>query len=181
MKIANIDRQILHIFWTTWGILTKFSGKMSLKIVLNVTKKQGFTFFHPPPSPPPSTTTLKHCSWRRISESGIRIYLWCQLLVKKFIERIYRLLNLWWANNMPRKNIALKAIMPALQLQKASKILKAKDHLKALERRPRSREEGNITKLMNKSKTIQERLPSTSSKMNIKKPLHKFKQLMQKR
>ena len=43
--------------------------------------------------------------------------------------------------------IALKAIMPALLLEKASKILKAKDHLKALERRPRSREEGNITNL----------------------------------
>ena len=53
MKIANIDRQILHIFWTTWGILTKFSGKMSLKIILNVTKNQSFTFFHPPPRPSP--------------------------------------------------------------------------------------------------------------------------------
>ena len=109
-------------------------------------------FFTLSPAPPPSTTTLKHCSWRSISESGIRIYLRCQLLVKKFIERIYRLLNLWWANNIPRKNIALKAIMPALLLQKASKILKAKDHLKALERRPRSREEGNITNLWTKVK-----------------------------
>ena len=109
-------------------------------------------FFTLPRAPPPSTTTLKHCSWRSISESGIRIYLRCQLLVKKFIERIYRLLNLWWANNIPRKNIALKAIMPVLLLQKASKILKAKDHLKALERRPRSREEGNITNLWTKVK-----------------------------
>ena len=35
MKIGNIDREILHNFWTTWEI--KFSGK--------VTKNQGFTLF----------------------------------------------------------------------------------------------------------------------------------------
>ena len=27
MKKANIDRVILHNFWTTWGISIKFSGK----------------------------------------------------------------------------------------------------------------------------------------------------------
>ena len=43
MKIANIDREILHIFWTTWGISMKFSGKMCLMIILKVTKNQGFT------------------------------------------------------------------------------------------------------------------------------------------
>ena len=32
MKIANIDREILHIFWTTWGISVKFSGKMCFMI-----------------------------------------------------------------------------------------------------------------------------------------------------
>ena len=42
MKIANIDREFLHIFWTTWGNSMKFSGKMCLKIILKVTKKQGF-------------------------------------------------------------------------------------------------------------------------------------------
>ena len=41
-KIANIDREILHIFWTIWGIAMKFSGKMGLKIT-KVTKNQGFT------------------------------------------------------------------------------------------------------------------------------------------
>ena len=52
---------------------------------------------------------------------------------KKFIDEISRVLNLW-TNNMPLKNIVLKAIhvMPAL-LQKPSKTSKAKDHLKALE------------------------------------------------
>ena len=27
IKIANIDREILHISWTTWAISMKFSGK----------------------------------------------------------------------------------------------------------------------------------------------------------
>ena len=43
MKIANIDREILHNFWTTWAISMKFSGKMCLVIILKVTKNQGFT------------------------------------------------------------------------------------------------------------------------------------------
>ena len=43
MKIANIDREFFHIFWTTWGNSMKFSGKMYLKIILKVTKTQGFT------------------------------------------------------------------------------------------------------------------------------------------
>ena len=43
MKIANIDREILHIFWMTWGISMKFSAKMWLMKILKVTKNQGFT------------------------------------------------------------------------------------------------------------------------------------------
>ena len=42
MKIANIDREILHNFWTTWGISMKFSEKMCLMIILKVTKNQSF-------------------------------------------------------------------------------------------------------------------------------------------
>ena len=42
MEIANIDREILHVFWTTSGILMKFSRKMWLLIILKVAK-QGFT------------------------------------------------------------------------------------------------------------------------------------------
>ena len=41
MKIANIDREFLHIFWTTWANSMKFSGKMCFKILLKVTKKTG--------------------------------------------------------------------------------------------------------------------------------------------
>ena len=43
MKIANIDGQNCHIFWTTVGISMEFSGKMCLMIVSKVTKNQGFT------------------------------------------------------------------------------------------------------------------------------------------
>ena len=41
MKIANIDREFLHIFWKTWRCSTKFSGKMCFNIILKVTKNQG--------------------------------------------------------------------------------------------------------------------------------------------
>ena len=43
MKIANIDREYLHIFWTTWENSMKFSEKMGLMITLKVTRNQGFT------------------------------------------------------------------------------------------------------------------------------------------
>ena len=42
MKVANIQREILHNFWTTWGISMKFSGKMCLMIILKVKKTPGF-------------------------------------------------------------------------------------------------------------------------------------------
>ena len=44
MEIANTDRKLLHIFWTTWENSIKFSGKMCFKIILILTKNQGFTF-----------------------------------------------------------------------------------------------------------------------------------------
>ena len=43
LKIANIARENLHIFWTTCGISIELSGKMWLMITLKVTKNQGFT------------------------------------------------------------------------------------------------------------------------------------------
>ena len=45
MKISNFDREIIYIFWTTWGIPIKFSGKMWLIIILKLRKNQGFTFY----------------------------------------------------------------------------------------------------------------------------------------
>ena len=38
IKIAHIDRESLHIFYTTWGISMKFLGKMWLMIILKATK-----------------------------------------------------------------------------------------------------------------------------------------------
>ena len=43
MKIADIDRESLHILWTTGAISMKFSGKMWLMMILEVTKKHGLT------------------------------------------------------------------------------------------------------------------------------------------
>ena len=59
MKIANIDREILHIFWTTSGISMKFSGKMWLMIILKVTKGQGFTLSLEDEYWPPAVLGLK--------------------------------------------------------------------------------------------------------------------------
>ena len=42
MKIANIDREILHIFWTAWESSMKISENMWLMIILTFTKNQGF-------------------------------------------------------------------------------------------------------------------------------------------
>ena len=39
MKVVKIDGENFHIFWMTWGISMKFSGIMSLMIILKVTKK----------------------------------------------------------------------------------------------------------------------------------------------
>ena len=44
-EIANTDRESLHMFWTIWRILMKFSGKLWLMIISKVTKSQGFTLF----------------------------------------------------------------------------------------------------------------------------------------
>ena len=44
MKIVNIHGENLRIFWTTWGISMKFSGKIWLMIILKATKMQDFIF-----------------------------------------------------------------------------------------------------------------------------------------
>ena len=43
MKIVNIDEESLHMFWTSSGISMKFSEKVWLMIILNITKNQDFT------------------------------------------------------------------------------------------------------------------------------------------
>ena len=43
MKIANTDRELLHILWSTWGNSMTFSGKMWLMTILKVAKNQGLS------------------------------------------------------------------------------------------------------------------------------------------
>ena len=70
--------------------------------------------------------------------------------------------------------------MPALLLQKPSRKSKARDHLIALERRLKLWDDGNFNELLDESKEIQERLPSTNTPMNLQKISIKFKHLVQK-
>ena len=44
LKIANIDKENIHIFWTTWGISMNFSEKM---LYDNVKCHKKRTEFHP--------------------------------------------------------------------------------------------------------------------------------------
>lgn len=68
-----------------------------------------------------------------------------------------------------------------LLLQKPNKKKsKAREHLNALERRVGLWEEGNINELLEEIRTIQERLPSNITPMNIEKTSFKLKQLIEK-
>ena len=40
VNVVNIEEENLHIFWTSWEIPLKFSGKTWLMIILKVTKEQ---------------------------------------------------------------------------------------------------------------------------------------------
>ena len=100
---------------------------------------------------------------------------------KKFINKITRLFH-QWTNYAPLKKTALKGIhvMLALLLQKSSRKLKARNHVIALKRQLELWDKGNINKLLDKGKEIQERLPSINTAMNLQKISMKFKHLMQK-
>ena len=87
-----------------------------------------------------------------------------------------------WTNDTPLKSIAFKAIinvMPDLLQQKPSRKSKAPGHLIPLLRRLKLWDGGNINELLDESKKIQERLPSTNTAMNLQKIPMKFKHLMQ--
>ena len=65
IKIANIDRESFHIFWTTWGILMKISGKTWLLIIKSqkrglhpVFRRYIFWNTHRGITPPPSTAKI---------------------------------------------------------------------------------------------------------------------------
>ena len=87
-----------------------------------------------------------------------------------------------WTNNSPLKDIAFKAIhiMPSLLLQKPSKTSKAKDHLKALERRIDLWSNGNIDELLFEGETIQSRLHHINIPKSIGELSKKFTLLMEK-
>ena len=102
---------------------------------------------------------------------------------KKYITEATKLMNGWTNNNSPLKDIAFKAIhiMPSLFLQKLSKTSKAKDHLKALERRIDLWSNGNIDKILFEGETIQSRLNHISTPKCIGELSKKFAILIEKR
>ena len=103
-------------------------------------------------------------------------------LRKKYITETTKLMN-GWTNNSPLKDIAFTAIhvMPSLLLQKPSKTSKAKDHLKALERRINLWMNGNIDELLLEGKTIQSRFHDINTPKSITEMSKKFPLLMEKR
>ena len=100
---------------------------------------------------------------------------------KKYITGTTKLMN-GWTNNSPLKDIAFKAIhnIPSLLLQKSSKTSKAKDHLKALERRIDLWSKGKIDELLFEGETIQSRLHNINTPKSIGELSKKFALLMEK-
>ena len=70
--------------------------------------------------------------------------------------------------------------MPALLLQKPSKMSKSRERLDALERRLQVWERGEIKSLLLEAKDIQQRLRSNDNPKNIANVLKKFPKLMEK-
>ena len=96
MKIANIDKEVLHNFWTTWGVSMKFSGNMWFMIISNK-KQQGFTlsledkFFEKPQGwgegsncSLPSPATVLGLSWFLISIRITIIIIYSQYIFKMY-------------------------------------------------------------------------------------------------
>ena len=71
-------------------------------------------------------------------------------------------------------------IMPNLLLQKPSKNSKAKDHLKALERRLESWISGDLLELLKEAETTQKSLRSNKTSINIAEISKRFLQEMRK-
>ena len=83
---------------------------------------------------------------------------------KKYIMETTRLINIWNAESVEMKDIALKAvmIMPALLLQKPSFKSKSKHHGECLERRLILWESGDFDALVKECTAIQSRLQANS-------------------
>ena len=89
---------------------------------------------------------------------------------KQYIDETTKLMNKWLQES-PLKDVAFKAvmIMPNLLLQKPSKNSKAKDHLKALERRLESWISGDLLELLKEAETIPKSLRSKKNTAEISK------------
>ena len=100
---------------------------------------------------------------------------------KKCITETTKLMN-GWTDNSPLKGIAFTVIhvIPSLLLQKPSKTSKAKDHLKALERRTDLWINGNIDEHLFEGEAIQSRLHYINTPKSIGKLSKKFALLMEK-
>ena len=98
MKIATVNREIIHNFWTTWGVSIKFSWKMWIMIILKVTKKQGLTlsledtFFakrqggsNSLPPPPPAILGLNKL---KLGLWSIKVFD-CQRLINHFVNTAF--------------------------------------------------------------------------------------------
>ena len=98
-----------------------------------------------------------------------------------FINERTRLIDTW-IRGLLLKNIALKAvmIMPCLLLQKPSKYSKAKDHIKALERRLKLWTDGHLAELLKGGETIQSSLKHVDGPKTIAQLSKKFVEQMQK-
>ena len=96
---------------------------------------------------------------------------------KQYIDETTKLMN-EWVQESPLKDIAFKAIMimPNIPLKKPSKNSKAKDHLKALERRLESWTSGDLLELLKEAETIQKSLRSKKTSTNMAKISKRFPQ-----
>ena len=91
-----------------------------------------------------------------------------------------RLLNAWTFDSL-LTFVALKAIhvIPVLLIRKGNKKSNSKDHMKALERRLKLWDEGNLLELFAESKTIQDRPKRRTPNDKIADITGKVKLLMQ--
>ena len=118
MKIANIDREILHIFWTTWGNSMKFSGKMCFKIILSL-KKPGF---HPLIRRYKLQVCLSVCDLLAdIRRWRVTFFMLGQLKLKRKREKISR--NFVWRKILTNKTIKYNQYSNVLGMEEFTNIL----------------------------------------------------------